>query len=282
MAALVDDDHAIGVAIERDADVSAHLTHLAAECLRRGRAAFLVDVEAVRLDADGDHVGAQFPQRLRHHLVGRAMCAIDDDAQAFEAERARQRPLGEFDVAVIRTVDAAGAADAGAVGELARKVLIEQLLDPHLDVVRELVAVGSEQLDAVVVERIVRGRDHHAEIGAHRARQHRNGRRRHRTEQQHVHADRGEARLQRRLDHVAGQPRILADHDAMPMIAALEHEARRLAHAQRQLRRDHAVGATADSVRPKIFASHRIPHLAADNRGEHPLQGGAYKGFAAD
>ncbi len=170
---------------------------------------------------------------------------------------ARQRALGEFDVAVVRAVDAAGAADAGAVGELARQILVEQLLDPHLDVVGQLVAVGTEQLDAVVVERIVRGGDHHAEVGAHRARQHGDGRRRHRTELQHVHADRGEARLQRGLDHVAGQPRVLADHDAMTMIAAQEHQTGRLADAQRKLRRDHAVGATADSVRSEIFASHR-------------------------
>jgi hypothetical protein len=66
-----------------------------------------------------------------------------------------------------------------------------------LDLVGQLVAVRAEQLDAVVVERIVRGGDHDAEIGAHRARQHGDRRRRHRAEQQHVHADRGEAGDQR-------------------------------------------------------------------------------------
>ncbi len=38
MALLVDDDHAVGVAVERDADVGAHLAHLAGERLGRGRA----------------------------------------------------------------------------------------------------------------------------------------------------------------------------------------------------------------------------------------------------
>ena len=42
-----------------------------------GRAAFLVDVEAVRLVVDGDDLGAEFPQRLGRHLVGGAVGAID-------------------------------------------------------------------------------------------------------------------------------------------------------------------------------------------------------------
>ena len=193
MAALVDQDDPVGVAVERDADIGAHLAHLAAQRFRRGRAAFLVDVESVGLDADRNHVGAQLPQRFRHHLVGRAVGAIDHHAQAVEAEIARQRALGEFDVAVMDAVDAAGAAEAGALRQFLVERLVEQLLDLLLDVVGQLEALRAEQLDAVVLEQIVRSRDHHAEIGAHRLGQHRHRRRRHRAEQQHVHADRGEA-----------------------------------------------------------------------------------------
>ena len=92
--------------------ISARISRtLLAQRLRRGRAAFLVDVDTIRLDADGDDVGAQFPQRFRHHLVAGAVGAIDHDAQAIEAEVARQRALGEFDVAVMDAVDAAGAAE---------------------------------------------------------------------------------------------------------------------------------------------------------------------------
>ena len=256
MAVLVGDDHAVGVAVERDADVGAHLAHLAAELLRRGRAAVAVDVEAVGLDADRDHLGAELPQRLRHHPVGGAVGAVDHDAQAVEAHGARQRALGEFDVAVVHALDALGAAEVGALGELLGEVGIDQRFDLVLDLVGELVAVRAEQLDAVVVVGIVRGRDHHAEIGAHRAREHADRRRRHRAGQQHVHADRGEARDQRGLDHVAGEPRVLADEHAVAVLAALEHEAGGLPDLERKLRRDHAVGAAADAVGAEIFASH--------------------------
>ena len=61
VAAFVHDQHTIGVTVERDPDIGAHLPHLAAQRIRRGRAAFLVDVETIGLDADRDHVGAQFP-----------------------------------------------------------------------------------------------------------------------------------------------------------------------------------------------------------------------------
>ena len=76
-ALLVDDHDAVGVAVERDADVGAHLAHLGAQRLRRGGAALLVDVAAVGLDADLDHLGAQLPQRLGRHLVAGAVGAID-------------------------------------------------------------------------------------------------------------------------------------------------------------------------------------------------------------
>jgi hypothetical protein len=82
MALLVDDDHAVGISVERDADVGAHLPDLARQGVRSGRADVLVDVVAVRVDADGDDFGAELPQRLRGDAVGGAVGAVDDDAQA--------------------------------------------------------------------------------------------------------------------------------------------------------------------------------------------------------
>ncbi len=80
-AMLVDNDDAIGVAIERDADIGPHFLDLGAQRVRRGRAHLVVDVEAVRLDADREHFGAQLPQRNGRHLVGGAIGAVDHHAQ---------------------------------------------------------------------------------------------------------------------------------------------------------------------------------------------------------
>src|SRR5882757_223558 len=265
MAALVDQDDAIGIAIERDADIGAHLAHLLAQRFRRGRAAFLVDVETIGIDAHRDDVGAKLPQRFRHHLVGSPVGTIDHHAQSVERELARQRTLGEFDVAVMDAVDAAGAAEAGALRQMAVDRLVEQLLDLLLDIVGQFEALRAEQLDAVVLEQVVGRRNHHAEISAHRLGQHRDRRRRDRAEQQHVHADRGKAGHHGVFDHVAGKARVLADDDAVAVIAALKYQPGRLPHLERELRCDETIGAAPNPVGTEIFAAHVTPSIPQDS-----------------
>src|SRR6516162_3846598 len=171
-AALICDDDAIGVAVEGDADVGAHLLDLGAQGGRLGRSALAIDVEAVGLDPDRHHVGAELPQRLGNYLIGRAVGAVDDDAQPVEAHGARQCALGELDITPGGNLDALGATKVGGFGELLAEVGVDQRFDMAFDLVGKFVAVRSEQLDAVVVEGIVRGRDHDAEIATQRAGQH--------------------------------------------------------------------------------------------------------------
>ena len=57
--------------------------------------------------------------------------------------------------------------------------------------------------------------------------------------------------------HVARQPRVLADHHPVAVVAAQEMRARRLADPQRHRRRSSApVGPPADPVRAEEFPSH--------------------------
>ena len=62
------------------------------------------------------------------------------------------------------------------------------------------------------------------------------------------------------FDHVAGQTRVLADHDPVAMVTTLKRKACGLADLERELRRDQSVGAAPDPVRPEIFAAHIVPH----------------------
>ena len=259
LAVLVDDHHAVGVAIERDADIGAHLAHLAGDGAEVGRTAILIDVHAVRFVADGNHVGAQFPQRAGRDLVGGAIGAIDHDAQSGEIDVARQRALGEFNVAVLHAVDALGAAKVVALGQLLVQFGIEQVLDLAFDLVRQLEAVWSEQFDAVVGIGIMRGGNHHAEIGAHRAHQHADAGRRDRAGQQDIHTHGREAGDQSGFDHVTGQAGVLADQHAVPMLAILENETGGLPHFERQFRRNDLVGQPANTVGAEITTNHEIP-----------------------
>ncbi len=253
LALLVDDHDAVGVTVERYADVGAQLAHLGAELLRRRRSALVVDVASVRLDADLDHLRTELPQRLGRDLVAGAVGAIDDDPQAIEPQILGQRAFGELDVAFLRALDPRRAPDGIGGRQQPAGVGLDQLLDAPLHVVGKLEAFLVEQLDAVVGERIVRGREHHAEVGAQRRRQHGDGGRRHRAQQEYVHPDGGEARHERGFQHVAGQARILANHHAVPVVTGLENLAGGHADLQRHLRRHRkAVRKSANSIGPEI------------------------------
>jgi hypothetical protein len=178
-----------------------------------------------------------------------------------EGELLREARLHELDVAAARVLHLLGAAKpvrgrhAPAVGAG------EARLDPRLDLVGQLVAVRPEQLDAVVLERVVRGGDDHAKIGLERAGQHGDGRRRQGAEQDHVHAHGHEPGGQRRLQHVAGQPGVLADHDPVQMAAARELRAGRQRDPERGFRGHRLeVRRAADAVGAEEPARHRGSH----------------------
>ena len=256
---LVGDDQPIGVAVERDADIGATRQHLAAHLLGRQRAAFAVDVEPVGRHPEREDLGAQFPEHRRRDLVGGAVGAIDDDAQTVEPQPARKALLDEFDVAAAGVVEPLDPAELGRNRAPARPAG-EAGLDPLLDLVRQLVAVAAEQLDAVVAIGIVRGRDNDADIGAQAARQHRDRRGRQRPDQHHVHAHRDEAGGQRRLEHVARKPGVLADDDEMLVRAVFEAFADRHRHFERGFRRHRLdVGSAADPVSAEELARRGAP-----------------------
>src|SRR5262249_55788031 len=88
-ALLVDDHDPVGVAVERHTNVGAHLAHLLAYRLRGGGTALEVDVVAVWLNPDLDHLGTELPQRVGSHLIPCAVGAIDHHAQIVQADIAR-------------------------------------------------------------------------------------------------------------------------------------------------------------------------------------------------
>jgi hypothetical protein len=118
----------------------------------------MVDVEAIRLDADRNDLGAQLPERRWRDLVGGAIGAIEHDAQTAEIGIGRQRALGIFDVAGTGFFLAIGAADLAAMRQQLGHVAIDEGLDFQLELIAELITIRTEQLDAVVIERIVRER----------------------------------------------------------------------------------------------------------------------------
>ncbi len=233
---LVGNDQPIGVAVERDPDIGAPRQHLATHLLGHQRPAFAVDVEPVRRHPEREDFGAQFPEYRRRHLVAGAVSAIDDDAQAVEPQPAREALLDELDVAAAGVVEPLDPAEFGGNRAPARPAA-EAGFDPLLEFIRQFVAVAPEELDAVVAVRVVRGRQHDADIGAQAARQHRDRRGRQRPDQHHVHAHRDKSGGQRRFEHVPREAGILADDDEMLVRAVLEGFADRHRDFERGFRR---------------------------------------------
>ncbi len=96
--------------------------------------------------------------------------------------------------------------------------------------------------------------------------------RRQRPDQQHVDAHRADARGHGGLEHVAREPRVLADDDLVPARAALEHVGDGAAEAQRRLRRHRLdVRDAADAVGAEELAG--VSACARDSLGSRSSPG---------
>ena len=131
--ALVHHDDAVGIAVERDADVGAHFH---APC--GGAPSGAVEPQSLLiLKPSGstptrEDLGAKLPQRAGRNAIGRAVGAIHHHAQAIKAHVLRQGALGKFDVSIMHAVDALGAAEIGALGQALGDIAVDQLLDLKL------------------------------------------------------------------------------------------------------------------------------------------------------
>ena len=162
----VHQDRAIAVAVEGHAEPAPPLDDDARQVLRVGRAAVQVDVAAVRRGAQDLNVEAQLAEQPRRHSRGRAVRGVDRDLHPSEPLRIRQRQARVRDIGV----DDVGAFDRHVRGaaDLPARVGDDRF---HLALERlgELLAAPGEHLDAVVLEWIVRRRDHDSRVEAHLA-----------------------------------------------------------------------------------------------------------------
>nr|BFF18950.1 hypothetical protein GCM10025730_24710 [Promicromonospora thailandica] len=251
---MVDGEAPVGVAVERDAEVRLGRHDDGLELLRVGGAALLVDVPAVGAGVHHHDVGARRAQRLGAHLAGRAVGAVQRDAQPFErtAVRGGADAVGEVPYVALRGGLAVGAdpPDVGARGPL--PLLAERGLDRVLDRVVELEPAAREELDAVVGHRVVRGGDHDPEVGLqlrHEVGQ--RGRGQH-VEHHHVHTRRRQPRRDGAREELARRPGVPPDDGPGPRAQQLalrgQHPRCGDAQLQRQLRRDVLVGETPNPV----------------------------------
>ena len=256
LAALVADHHPVRVAVEGYADVGAILLHRPDHGLGVGRPAFFVDIHAVGRNPHRNDLGAEFIEGHRRDLIRCAIGAIDHDPQTRQIQAAGKGRLGDFHIARLAVIDPGHPTQVSRLGEALMEALIHQGLNFQFPLIRQFVAAGAEQLDPVVGEGVVRGRNHHAEISAQGPGHHGHARGRHGPKQTNIHAHAGEAGHQGGLNHIAGQTGILADHHHVPaIIPGHEELARRKTDPQGDLSgHGMGVGLAANAVRAEIRA----------------------------
>ena len=251
----IDHQHTVAVAVEGDAQIGVFLQDRSAQGLRVGGADIAVDIETVRIGTDADDLGAELLEDIGRRVVGRAIGAIDHDLETAKVHARRNGALAELDVAPVGVVDPLHLAERGRVDGAQRP--LEFRLDCFFDVVRKLIAIGREELDAVVLIGVMRCGDDDTGRGAKGPCEIGHTGRGHRPEQPDVCPRRHQARLQGRLEHVARDPRIFSDQNlpAIP-VALAEDPSRRPTELQDEVRSDHPLpDAPADPVRPEITTS---------------------------
>src|SRR6476661_1802305 len=201
LAVLVDREHAVAVTVERDAEVVASFDDGARQEAEIGRTAAHVDVRPVGRVADRVNLGSALLEGLRSESGVGAVRAVDDDAQAVQVRTEALENV--LEVRVRRDLDPL---DLPLVD--ARRG-DQQLLGLLLGCIGELVAVRVEELDAVVLRWVVRGRDHDPEV----EREQGNGRRREDAAEDRVASDRDHPARKRLFELTAGVARIAADED---------------------------------------------------------------------
>ena len=237
-------EHAVAVAVERERDVVA----ADVEVVDVGRADARVDVAPVRLVGVRGDGGAQAAEDLRRDLVGGAVGAVEEHLDAAQVEVA-EALVQAAQVVLLRAVEGVDAADGGAGDGL-----VEALLDLRFGRVVELEPVAAEELDPVVLVRVVGGRDDGGEVEAVLAdQQRRRGGRQDATEQ-HVPARGGDAGGERRLEHRAGLARVADDEHARLVLAQPADDG--VAEAERQVGGEHIAGGAAHAVGAEQPASH--------------------------
>src|SRR3546814_381373 len=124
----------------------------------------------------------------------------------------------------------------------------------------ELHATAGEELDAVVGHRVVRGAQHHAEVGVERGGQEGDTRRGHHTEEEYVDPCRGQSRHDGCLEELPGDPGVAPHHrhGTVPRELTPVGQDVRCSNGQvqSQLGGELTVGETTDSVGAEQILCH--------------------------
>ena len=193
------------------------------------------------------------------------MRTIDDDLHAAQIEIVRKRTLAEFNIAPGRIGNASRPAEFRR-SHASDRSLLDAGLDLRLQGVVEFRSLRREELDPVIVIGVMRRRNDDPGLQAQGTGQVSHRRCRHRPDQTDIDPGRRKPRLKRRLQHIAGNPRIFTDQHGWALtglemaarrFVGQQHSPRRIAEAHHKIRGNRELPyAPADAIGSEIFPAH--------------------------
>ena len=206
MTLVVDSQTPIRIPVVRDTEVASRLHHRCLQSFGVSRTGIQVDVASVRGRIDDSDVRAEFTEHSRSKLVRSAIRAVNGDLHATQVRANRLNQVFKVGLASPRVVRI-----NVPHGSASRTIPLHahERLDLVLNRIGELVATVSEELDAVVLHRIMRRRNHdtqvHSVLGGC---QMRDGRRGNNTNTRHIHASARQTRRKSMVKELARNTRI--------------------------------------------------------------------------
>ena len=212
-----------------------------------------VHIFSVGRRADADDFRAE---RVEHRLCDgerASVGAVQPHPQSAKGGARNGEQVGKIAVAPRDVIDRPP--DLRARGER-KRTPVDIFLHAGEYVIREFFAVSAEDLDAVILERIVACRDHHAAVESLRPNDIGDGGRRRHVQKVDVRTRSRRTRRERVFERVGGAARILAhcDTHALPLIAGVI-PAQKPPHAERVDGSQPFVRLPAESVRSEILHS---------------------------
>ena len=113
----------------------------------------IVDVMAIRRTADRNDFATEFRDHTRRNFIGSSVRGIDNDLEVGEIHPLGDRCLAELLVIHARRSDVGRPPQTARLA--CRRCCLQIRFDGLLDSIGELFPVPIEELDAVIVERIV-------------------------------------------------------------------------------------------------------------------------------
>ncbi len=127
-------------------------------------------------------MGAELLEDERRHPISCAVCGVYDNTHTVERKIVWKGLLEENDISPACVFQFFGTPDSRPGGSLSKQtVVVDEILDLALGSIRQFETIGPEDLDAVVLIRIVASADDDARVRAHAHGQVRDGGGRHRS-----------------------------------------------------------------------------------------------------